>query len=84
MWTIESLEQRIFEILRDDLLSVDDSFSLDSGLVDSGLDSMAVTQLMLAIEESTGLWLDESLLTPENLASTRTLAACVFAQLSAA
>ena len=32
---------------------------------------------MLSIEESTGVWVDESLLTPENLASSETLAACV-------
>ncbi len=80
-WTREALEARVFEILRDDLLSVDDSFSVDSDLVSAGLDSMAVTQLMLAIEESTGVWVDESLLTPENLASTRSLSACVFEQL---
>lgn len=80
-WTLEALEARVFEILRDDLLSVDDSFTVDSDLVGAGLDSMAVTQLMLAIEESTGVWVDESLLTPENLASARALASCVFGQL---
>ncbi len=80
-WTLDALEARIFEILRDDLLSVDDSFTPESDLVSSGLDSMAVTQLMLAIEESTGVWVDESLLTPENLASSRALAACVYEQL---
>lgn len=80
-WTREALESRICEILRRDLLSVGDSFSVESDLVAAGLDSMAVTQLMLAIEESTGVWLDESLLTPENLASARTLAACVHEQL---
>jgi acyl carrier protein len=80
-WTREALEARIFEILRDDLLSVDDSFTVDSDLIAAGLDSMAVTQLMLAIEESTGVWVDEGLLTPENLASARALATCVFDQL---
>lgn len=83
-WTLQALEARIFEILRGDLLSVDDSFTVDSDLVAAGLDSMAVTQLMLAIEESTGVWVDESLLTPENLASARALANCVFQQLGRA
>jgi hypothetical protein len=32
---------------------------------------------MLSIEENTGVWVDESLLTPENLESSETLAACV-------
>ena len=81
-WTREALEQRIFEILRDDILSVSSEFTVDSDLMDAGLESMAVTQLMLAIEESTGVWVDESLLTPENLASARSLAACVHEQLS--
>jgi len=81
-WTPESLEARIFEIVRDDILSVDQSFSVESDLIAAGLESMGVTQLMLAIEESTGVWVDESLLTPANLASVRSLAACVHEQLA--
>ena len=67
----------IFDILRTQLLSVGSEFTERSSLVDAGLDSLAVTQLLLAIEEVTGVWVDESLLTPENLASAETLAACV-------
>ena len=36
---------------------------------------------MLSIEESTGVWVDESLLTPENLESAESLAALVHGQL---
>jgi hypothetical protein len=32
---------------------------------------------MLAIEEATGVWTDESLLTPENLETSETLAASI-------
>jgi acyl carrier protein len=78
-WDRESLTRRIFEILRDEILEVDASFTPRSDLVESGLDSLAVTQLLLALEESTGIWVDESLLTPENLASAEALAACVAA-----
>jgi acyl carrier protein len=67
----------IFDILRMQLLSVGSEFKEQSSLVDAGLDSLAVTQLLLAIEEATGVWVDESLLTPENLASAESLAACV-------
>ena len=49
-----------------------------SNLIESGLDSLAVTQLMLAIEEATGVWTDESLLTPENLETAETLAASIY------
>ena len=76
-WNRETLTRRIFEILRDDILEVDERFTPASDLVEAGLDSLAVTQLLLALEESTGIWVDESLLTPENLASAEALAACV-------
>ena len=76
-WNRETLTRRIFEILRDDILEVDGSFTPASNLVEAGLDSLAVTQLLLALEESTGIWVVESLLTPENLASAEALAACV-------
>jgi acyl carrier protein len=68
----------IFDILRTQLLSVGSEFTEQSSLVDAGLDSLAVTQLLLAIEEATGVWVDESLLTPENLANAESLAACVY------
>ncbi len=83
-WTLEALTQRIFEILRGGLLRVSDDFTPQSNLVAAGLESLTVTQLMLAIEESTGVWVDESLLTPENLENCWTLAACVHEQLRAA
>jgi acyl carrier protein len=83
-WNRETLTRRIFEILRDEILEVDGSFNPASNLVEAGLDSLAVTQLLLALEESTGIWVDESLLTPENLESAETLAALVHEQLSQA
>ena len=76
-WTRDRLAELIHRILRDDLLQVPDDFTPASNLIEAGLDSLAVTQLMLSIEESTGVWVDESLLTPENLASSETLAECV-------
>ncbi|MFN2426357.1 MAG: phosphopantetheine-binding protein [Candidatus Binatia bacterium] len=71
------LEQKIFDIVRQDILTVGDGFTKDSNLIEAGLDSLALTQLMLAIEESTGVWVDESLLTEETLASVVTLSALV-------
>ncbi|MFN2375392.1 MAG: phosphopantetheine-binding protein [Candidatus Binatia bacterium] len=75
--TKTELEQRILEIIREGILTVDDAFTTDSGLIEAGLDSLALTQLMLAIEENTGVWVDESLLTEDTLASVSTLAALV-------
>jgi acyl carrier protein len=76
-WTRERLTELIHAILRDDLLMPEGEFTPASNLIDSGLDSLAVTQLMLAIEEATGVWTDESLLTPENLETSETLAASI-------
>ena len=76
-WTRERLTDLIHRILRDDLLAPEGDFTPQSNLIESGLDSLAVTQLMLAIEEATGVWTDESLLTPENLATAETLAASI-------
>lgn len=80
--TREDLIERVYHLLRDEILSVDESFTKRSRLIDAGLDSLSVTQLMLSIEEATGVWVDESLLTPEHLESAESLAALVHTQLS--
>jgi acyl carrier protein len=83
-WTLEALVERVHGIVRDEILAVDGDFGPRSNLIEAGLDSLAVTQLLLCIEESTGVWVDESLLTPENLESSVTLAALVYEQLQGA
>ncbi|MGE4608895.1 MAG: phosphopantetheine-binding protein [Myxococcota bacterium] len=79
---LEDLSRRLFEILRDEILGIGGDFLPDSNLIEAGLDSLGVTQLMLSIEEYTGVWIDESLLTPENLESAESLASLVHGQLS--
>jgi acyl carrier protein len=79
--TPQELTDRIFDIVRNDILTVDDSFTPQTNLIEAGLDSLALTQLMLAIEEATGVWVDESLLTEETLASTEALATLVHEQI---
>jgi len=83
-WSLESLIEQVHGILRDEILSVENGFSPESNLIEAGLDSLAVTQLMLSIEERTGVWVDESLLTPENLQTSVTLASLVYEQLRSA
>lgn len=80
--TLASIVDRVVHILREEILSVDPGFGADSDLVAAGLDSLGLTQLMLAIEENTGVWVDESLLTPENLATAATLGALVYGQIA--
>jgi acyl carrier protein len=79
--SLEELTARVLEILRDDILVTDADFSVETDLIGAGLDSLSVTQLLLSIEEYTGVWVDEALLTPENVASVRTLSAMVHGQL---
>ncbi|MEE3331005.1 MAG: acyl carrier protein [Myxococcota bacterium] len=74
---LDDITRFIFETLRDELLSVDTEFTPEGDLIDAGLDSLTATQLLLAIEERTGVWVDESVLTPENLASCEALARSV-------
>jgi acyl carrier protein len=83
-WTPETLSELICRILKDDLISVGEDFSTESNLVESGLDSLALTQLLLAIEEKTGIWVDEGLLTPEILENSASLATCVHGLIDAA
>ena len=80
--TKQDLEQTIFTIVREEILQVDETFTPETNLVEAGLDSLAFTQLMLAIEESTGVWIDESLLTEETLANVISLSELVHRELA--
>lgn len=73
----------VHAILTDGLLAAGHQLSIRSNLFEAGLDSMAVAQLLLEIEERTGVWLDESLLTPENLATCEALGRCLHGVLMA-
>jgi acyl carrier protein len=80
--TLPDLERDLLALVREHLL--DDAAELDatSRLSDAGLDSMAVMQLLLLIEDRFGLWLPEEDLTHENFASVRTLAGAVARRLA--
>ena len=75
--TVESLVGIVFDIVRGEQLRVGSDFTPRSSLIQAGLDSLAVTQLLLGIEERTGIWVDEGLLTPENLASAESFGCCI-------
>jgi acyl carrier protein len=77
--TRDALVRVVFDIVRTEILQVGSDFTPQSNLIDAGLDSLAVTQLLLGIEERTGIWVDESLLTPENLESAERFGACIHA-----
>lgn len=78
----EALVRELYRIVRREL-RVGEDFTAASNLQDSGLDSLALTRLLLAVEEGLGVWIDESLLTPEILENVETLATCVYELLDA-
>jgi acyl carrier protein len=82
-WSQSELVECVLDSVRQ-LLAVGADFNPQSDLISAGLDSLAVTQLLLAIEDRTGIWVDESRLTPDNLRSAETLATCVYEQLAQA
>jgi len=82
--SVEDLTQLILGFLREELPDAGPDFGAKSDLIEAGLSSLIAVQMLLAIEERTGIWVDESELTPENLASAEALARCVHAHLEAA
>ncbi|MDP3851351.1 MAG: acyl carrier protein [Luteolibacter sp.] len=64
------------------LVELDWDFPEDGDLLAAGLDSMAVMQLVVALEEQFGLELGPDDLTQANLATPRTLAAMIAAKSS--
>ncbi len=73
----DNLEQTVLHIVRDDILETNEDFTTTTPLLESGLDSFSLTQLLLAIEEETGIWIDESHLTREHLENVETLTDCL-------
>jgi len=76
-WDRDALETLLIETLQRDILDDAEELDPDSGLEEAGLDSLGLTQLLLRVEEETGLWLDDRYLTPEHLRTVRTLAECI-------
>jgi acyl carrier protein len=81
VWSKAELVALVVGAIRD-LLRVGDDFTAETDLIASGLDSLTLTQLLLAVEEQTGVWVDERQLTPQNLANAERLAACVYEQMT--
>lgn len=71
---LDALEREVLGLVTERLLDVSPGFGVDSRLIEAGLDSMAVMQLLLLIEDHFGLWVPEADLLPENLESVRALA----------
>ncbi len=52
---IHQLEARVLSLVRDEVLETPAGFTVESDLFDAGLDSMAIMQLLLVLEEHYGV-----------------------------
>ena len=76
----ESLEQQLVQLVSERLLETQPGFDADSNLYDSGLDSMAIMQLLILLEEEYGVAVPESELTRQNFSTVRSVARLVRAR----
>lgn len=75
------LEHELLQLVREHLLDgLGPDFDALSSLPQAGLDSMAIMQLLLLVEDRFGVWLPEEDLTRENFSCIRALARAVVAR----
>jgi acyl carrier protein len=70
----DTLEQQLVTLISERLLETRPGFGADSDLYENGLDSMAIMQLLVLVEEEYGVSIPESALTRKNFCSVRQLA----------
>ncbi len=71
---VDNLEGRLIQVIGDRVLSLDPAFGKDDDLYAAGLDSMAIMQLLLAVEEEFGVPLPVESVSRKNLSSVSALA----------
>ena len=74
---IAKIEQRLLALISEQLLDPRNKFSATSDLYAEGLDSMAIMQLLILIEERFSVRLSEADVTRENFSSVRHLASLI-------
>jgi len=76
--------ERLLARIRSELVELQPEFSVDSDLFDAGLDSMAIMQVILMIEQEFGVKLPDALIKRETFATARRIGNAVIAQGKAA
>lgn len=71
---LDSLEPQLVTLITERLLETQPGFDADSNLYEAGLDSMALMQLLILVEEDYGVSIPEADLTKQNFSTTRHLA----------
>jgi len=75
--SLDLLEQKLAALIAANVLELPAGFDMESDLARAGLDSMALMQLLILIENHFQLILSEADLSRENFTSIRTLAALI-------
>lgn len=81
-YSAAEIENQLCDFLRENILAPDVAVTAETELVDIGVDSFSLMELVLFIERRFGLELAAEALTPENIASVGTLSAYCTAQLN--
>lgn len=71
---VDPLDQQLVTMISERLLETRPGFDADSNLYEAGLDSMALMQLLILVEEDYGVSIPERYLTKQNFSTTRHLA----------
>jgi acyl carrier protein len=70
---LDHLDQQLVTLVSERLLETPPGFDADSNLYEAGLDSMALMQLLILVEEEYGVSIPESALTKQNFSTVRHL-----------
>ncbi len=77
---LSQLESRVLSLVRDEVLQTPPGFTVESDLFDAGLDSMAIMQLLLLLEEHYAVAIPVGSVSRANFKSAQTIAALLVAQ----
>lgn len=78
--TLSQLETRVLSLVRDEVLQTPPVFTVTSDLFDAGLDSMAIMQLLLLLEEHYGVAIPVGSVSRANFKTAQAIGALLVAQ----
>lgn len=78
--TLPQLETRVLSLVRDEVLQTPPDFTVASDLFEAGLDSMAIMQLLLLLEEHYGVAIPVGSVSRANFKNAKAIAALLVAQ----
>lgn len=76
---IASAAERLLSRISNELIELEPGFGLDSDLFGAGLDSMAIMQVLLIVEEEFGVKLPDASIKRETFSTARRIAEAVLA-----